>query len=168
MYGDIKEFENEPNLSIERACIIRDVYDSSGHKIGREKVVKNTKTECGVRKIPIYSLKSHFDRQKDFLVSKGYSISDDEPLFRNAKGGRYTQESLRDLFHKLANELNITPRGCYTLRHGFCSKLIQVTDIETTRDIAGQENITTTQGYLQTTETQKKNAMKNYAEKVYA
>lgn len=108
------------HLQINRACIIRDLYDKKGKKIGREKVLKDTKSENGKRSIPIPMLVENFREQEKFLISKGYDISPNEPIFRNCRGGRYTQETLRDLFKKLAKELGITELGCYSLRHRFC------------------------------------------------
>lgn len=107
-------------LHIQRACIIRDLFSTDGERIGREKVLKDTKSECGVRDIPIPMLIDDFKTYTNYCISEKYNISANEPIFRNCKGGRYTQESLRDLFHKLTKELGITQLGCYSLRHRFC------------------------------------------------
>lgn len=117
-FGDIN-YSNE-FLQIERACIIREIYDSNGKYIGRKKVLKETKTEDGERNIPIPMLIDNLKEQEKHCISKGYSVAENEPIFRNCRGTRYTQETLRDLFHRLAKELNITELGCYSLRHRFC------------------------------------------------
>lgn len=117
-FGDIDYFAEY--LHIQRACIIRDIFDSEGKKIGREKVLKDTKTVDGVRDIPIPMLISNFKEQQKHCIKKGYRVNEDEPIFRNCKGTRYTQETLRDLFKKLAGELGITQLGSYVLRHRIC------------------------------------------------
>lgn len=114
-FGDIDYFTEY--LHIQRACIIRDTFDSKGKKTGREKVLKDTKTEDGVRDIPIPMLTSNFREQQKHYMKKGYSVNEDEPIFRNCRGTRYTQETLRDLFKKLAEQLKITQLGSYVLRH---------------------------------------------------
>lgn len=151
-------------LHIQRAYIIRDIFDAKGNKIGRKKVLKDTKSENGVRDIPIPMLTSNFREQQKYCMTKGYSIIEDEPIFRNCRGTRYNQETLRDLFKKLTEKLKITQLGCYVLRHGFAFSMIKCTDIETTRDLLGQEDIKTTQGYLQTNNNRKENAMKRLSE----
>lgn len=161
-FGDIDYFSKY--LHIQRACIIRDIYDSNGNKVGREKVLKDTKTEGGVRDIPIFMLIDNFKEQQKYCMKKGYSVVENEPIFRNTRGTRYTQETLRDLFKKLANQLEITQLGCYVLRHGFAFSMIKCTDIETTRDLLGQEDIKTTQIYLQTSNSRKENAMQQLAQ----
>lgn len=165
--GDIDLDLSIPCLHIERAFIIRDTFDENGNKTGREKVLKDTKTEDGKRDIPIPTLVDNFKEQEKNLIMKRYSVSLDDPLFRNSRGGRYTQETLRDLFNKLAEELNITQLGCYSLRHGFVFDIIGVTDIETTRTLVGHDSIKTTQNYLQSSDNRKEKAMYDFAQSRY-
>lgn len=158
---------NNAQIHIQRAFIIRDVFDSKGTKIGREKVLKDTKSEDGNRLLPIHTLVNNFKEQQNLMQSKYNTITSDMPIFRNCRGGRYNQETLRDLYKKLASELNITKMGSYTLRHGFCSKLITLTDVETTRDLMGQSDIKITQNYMHTSDSRKDEAMKRFKEVTY-
>ena len=164
-FGDLNY--TNATISIERAFIIRDLFDENGKKIGREKILKDTKTEDGNRVLPIPTLKKNFKEQQLLMQSKYYSVEADMPIFRNCRGGRYNQETLRDLYKKLATELHITEMGSYTLRHGFCSKIITLTDIETTRTLMGQSDIKITQNYMHTSDNRKNEAMKKFSEATY-
>ena len=164
-FGDLNY--TNATISIERAFIIRDLFDENGKKIGREKILKDTKTEDGNRVLPIPTLEKNFKEQQLLMQSKYYSVEADMPIFRNCRGGRYNQETLRDLYKKLATELHITEMGSYTLRHGFCSKIITLTDIETTRTLMGQSDIKITQNYMHTSDNRKNEAMKKFSEATY-
>lgn len=117
-FGDIDY--SSKYLSIKRAYIIRDLYDEHGKYTGREKVLKPTKSEDGKRDIPIPMLIDNLKEQENYCISKGYDVTQASPIFRNCRGSRYNQDTLRDLFHKLAKELNITQLGSYSLRHRIC------------------------------------------------
>lgn len=123
--------------------------------IKRSGAVGSTKTESGVRSIPIRDV-----LLKDLILKKGEPF---EYILKNANGDHLNAGSMRRLWSSFMNDLNIE-MGCrsvggkaippykaaadivpYYLRHTFCTELRDAgVDITVARDLMGHSDISTT------------------------
>lgn len=156
------DFENDKFWVGRHSVLKNDVYDENNNRIGAKLVVEDsTKTPQGERLLDMGSFLSKIFllKYKEY-VDKGITPKPTDFIFINKVGKLYYEESLRKMYKSLAKKLDISEKGCYTLRHELLTYLAQETDAdkETIKQIAGWKEIVPT--YFHTDEEHKKEACK--------
>lgn len=85
----------------------------------------------------------------DFNEEKGYSLSEDDPLFVSRRGTRITPRQVENIVKRLREdskiEVDMTP---HTLRHSFATKVMKRgAGLRVVQELLGHKNLSTTQIY---------------------
>jgi integrase/recombinase XerD len=145
--------------NIKHRCILYLIY-SGGLRLGEVTNLKMTDIDPGRMMIKIRQGKGKKDRYT-LLSDKALELlrlyiqeyTPSEWLFQGTEGGKYSDRSVQEIFHKAVRKAGIKKLATvHTLRHSFATHLLeQGTDIRYIQDLLGHGNIKTTLIYSHVT-----------------
>ena len=138
--------------NIKHRCILYLIY-SGGLRLGEVTNLRVTDIDPGRMMIKIRQGKGKKDRytllsDKALELVRQYlqEYSSSDWLFQGKEGGKYSDRSVQEIFHKAVRKAGIRkPVTVHTLRHSFATHLLeQGTDIRYIQELLGHGNIKTT------------------------
>lgn len=92
-----------------------------------EDYISHTKTKYSQRTIDVSeNLISAIEEYKDFLIKKGYNITDNSLIFFNHQNNKpYSDSYLRNQFYKYCEDAGVSKIRLYDLRHTYVATMMQ-------------------------------------------
>lgn len=135
------------------SLMINDVVEASGQL--RDQIVLKREMTKGNKQRTVYlanaKLRKSLQEYLDFRKNEENSYFYNGPLFRSQISGKFSPNSLQQLFSRMYQSVGIEGASSHSGRRSFATKLLnQGINIRNVQQLLGHQNITTTSIYIDT------------------